>query len=68
MEFEVRPDSKITQGALNQIGFPKDSMVGGVIRGDENFIANGYTLIKPGDKVVVCALPSAIYKVGKYFN
>lgn len=68
MEFEVKPDSKITQGALNQIGFPKDSMVGGVIRGEDSFIANGYTLIKPGDKVVVFALPSAIYKVGKYFN
>lgn len=68
MEFEVRPGSKITQGALNQIGFPKDSMVGGVIREDNSFIANGYTLIKPGDKVVVFALPSAIGKVGKYFN
>lgn len=68
MEFEVRRGSKITQGALNQISFPKDSMVGGVIRGEDSFIANGYTLIKPGDKVVVFALPSAINKVGKYFN
>ena len=68
MEFVVRPDSKITQGALNQIGFPVDSIVGGVIRGETSFIANGYTLIKPGDKVVVFALPSAIKKVGKFFN
>ncbi len=68
MEFEVREGAKITQKALNQIGFPKDSIIGGVIRGESSFIANGYTLIKPGDKVVVFALPSAISKVGKYFN
>jgi trk system potassium uptake protein TrkA len=29
LEFFVEPDSKITKGALNKIGFPKDSMVGG---------------------------------------
>lgn len=68
MEFIVKQDAKITQGSLNQIGFPKDSIVGGVIRDDNSFIANGYTLIKPNDRVIVFALPSAISKVGKFFN
>lgn len=68
LEFEVQPDTKITQASLNQINFPKDSMVGGIIRGDTSFIANGYTLIKPGDKVVVFTLPSAIPKVNKLFT
>jgi trk system potassium uptake protein TrkA len=68
MEFVAKPDSKITKGSLTQVGFPKDSIVGGVIRGDSSFIANGYTVIKPYDKVVVFALPSAIEKLGKYFN
>jgi trk system potassium uptake protein TrkA len=68
LEFVVKPDSKITQGALNKINFPKDSMIGGVVRDDKGFIANGYTLIKPGDKVVVFALPSVITKVAKFFN
>ena len=68
LEFEVQPDTKITEASLNQINFPKDSMVGGVIRGETSFIANGYTLIKPGDKVVVFCLPSAIPKVSKLFN
>ena len=67
MEFQVKPDSRITQGALNQLEFPKDSIIGGIIRGDTSFIANGYSLIKPGDKVVVFALPSAINKIAKYF-
>ncbi len=68
MEFIAKPGSKITKGTLNQIGFPDDSIVGGVVRGKTSFIANGYTLIKPDDRVVVFALPSAIKKVGKFFN
>jgi trk system potassium uptake protein TrkA len=68
LEYDVKEDSKITQTSLNQISFPKDSMIGGVIRGDSSFIANGYTLIKPGDKVVVFSLPSAIPKVSKFFS
>lgn len=68
LEFVVKEKSRITKAALNQINFPKDSIVGGVIREDSSFIANGYTLIKPGDKVVVFSLPSAISKVGKFFS
>ncbi len=68
MEFTVKEDAKITKASLNQIGFPKDSIIGGIIRDDNSFIANGYTLIKPGDRVVVFALPSAISKIGKFFN
>ncbi len=68
MEFIVKKNSKITNGALKQIGFPKDSIVGGVIRENNSFIANGYTIIQPNDRVIVFALPSAINKVGKFFN
>ncbi len=68
MEFIAKEDSKITKSPLNQIGFPKDSLIGGVIRENNSFIANGYTIIEPGDRVVVFTLPSAINKLGKYFN
>ena len=68
MEFIVKPNSKVTQTSLNQLNFPQESIIGGVIRESNSFIANGYTLLKPGDKVVVFALPSAIKKVGKFFN
>jgi trk system potassium uptake protein TrkA len=68
VEYDVKEDSKIAQASLNQISFPKDSIVGGVIRGESSFIANGYTLVKPGDKVVVFSLPSAIPKVSKLFS
>lgn len=68
LEYIVKPDVKITEATLNQLSFPENSIVGGVIRGDTSFIANGYTLVKPDDKVVVFALPSAISKVSKFFT
>ncbi len=68
MEFIAKEDSKITKSPLNQINFPKGSIIGGVIRDKSSFIANGYTHIQPNDKVVVFALPSAIGKVNKFFN
>jgi trk system potassium uptake protein TrkA len=68
MEYIVKPGSKITDAALRDMDFPKDAIVGGVIRGKSSFIATGNTEIKPNDKVVVFALPSAISKMAKYFN
>ncbi len=67
-EFEVKPYSKVTRGTLREIDFPKASIVGGVIRGKNSFIATGDTEIRAYDRVVVFALPSAIDKVGKYFS
>lgn len=68
MEFNVKPGSRITEAELKEIQFPEDAIIGGVIRGKSSFIARGNTLIKPNDKVVVFALPSAIPKMEKYFN
>jgi trk system potassium uptake protein TrkA len=68
LEYIAKENSKITRGPLNQINFPKGSIIGGVIRDKTSFIANGYTHIQSEDKVVVFALPSAIGKVSKFFN
>jgi trk system potassium uptake protein TrkA len=68
MEFVVKPGSQITKSNLNKMDFPKDAIIGGVIRGKSSFIATGSTEIKSNDKVVVFALPSAIPKITKFFN
>jgi len=68
LEFIVKSDSKITKGHLSEIDFPKDAVIGGVIRDNSSFIANGDTLIRPLDRVVVFSLPSALQKVDKFFN
>lgn len=68
MEYVVKPQSKVTEAPLKDIGFPSEAIIGGVIRGKNSFIAHGDTQIKPYDRVVVFALPSEIYTVGKFFN
>lgn len=68
MEFVVKPGTKITTGLLKDVKFPRDAIIGGVIRGKSSFIADGYSEIKPNDKVVVFALPSAITTIAKFFN
>lgn len=68
MEFVVKPESKAVTGKIKDLNFPEDSIIGGVIRGKNSFIAKGETEIQPFDRVVVFALPSAIFKVGKYFS
>lgn len=68
LEFIAHKGSKVTKGKLNEIDFPKDSIVGGVIRDNMSFIAMGDTQIKPNDRVVVFALPTAFTKLEKIFN
>jgi trk system potassium uptake protein TrkA len=68
LEFKVQPGSAITKDQISKIDFPKGSIVGGFIRGEEVFIATGETKINAGDKVVVFCLPDIVYKVEKLFK
>ena len=68
LEFVAKKDSKITKANLRNIEFPKDAIVGGVIRGKKGFIAIGDTHIQADDRVVVFALPSAVKKLDNFFN
>ncbi len=67
LEFIVNPDSSITKGPIKDLHFPKEAIIGGVIRGNESFIANEYTVIQPYDRVVVFALPQVLAKVNDFF-
>lgn len=67
-EFIVRPDALVTKKLLKDIDFPKGAIIGGIVRGEQGFIAKGDTQISEGDKVVVFSLPNAIHKIEKYFN
>ncbi|MEN8201386.1 MAG: Trk system potassium transporter TrkA [Bacteroidota bacterium] len=68
MEFVVKPDALATKGTLAEVKFPREAIIGGVIRGKNAFIAHGDTRIKPYDRVVVFALPGVIGTIGKFFN
>ena len=67
LEFIVNPNSAVTRDKVRNLDFPKEAIIGGVIRGNNSFIAVGDTEIKPYDRVVVFALPTALKKVNKFF-
>ncbi len=68
LEFIVAPDTKITKVPLKDMGFPHNAIIGGIIRGNESFIAVGDTHIQAYDRVAVFALPEAVKEVDKFFR
>ncbi|MCF8261918.1 MAG: Trk system potassium transporter TrkA [Melioribacteraceae bacterium] len=67
-EFIARDGSKITKSKIKDLKFPKNAIIGGIIRGGEGIITVGDTQILAEDKVVVFALPGAVSDVQKFFN
>ena len=68
LEFIVAPDTKITKVPLKDMGFPSNAIIGGIIRGNESFIAVGDTQIQAYDRVAVFALPEVVKEVDKFFR
>lgn len=68
LEYTVAPNSAITKGTLKDISFPKDAVIGGLIRGSESYIAIGSTRIEPYDRVVVFALPHTVKDIDRLFR
>lgn len=68
LEYIVTPGSSITKNMLKDTDFPKNAIIGGVIRGNESFIAVGDTQIQAYDRVAVFALPEAVKEVDKFFK
>ena len=68
LEYTVAGNSKITKGPLKDLDFPKDAIIGGVIRGSDSFIAVGDTIIEAYDRVVVFAKSEAVRDVDAFFK
>lgn len=68
LEFVVKPDAKVTRRAIKHLHLPEGSIIGGVIRGSQSFIAVGDFRIEAGDRVVVFAEPYAVRKLPGLFN
>lgn len=68
LEFIVKPNSPATRGKIKHINFPREAIIGGIVRGNKAMIAVGNAEIKAYDRVVVFVLPSAIGKVGNFFG
>jgi trk system potassium uptake protein TrkA len=67
-EFIVKPDALITQKPIKQLGLPDEVKIGGFIRNEIGYVANGDSMINAGDRVAVFTLPSGIKKLEKYFK
>jgi trk system potassium uptake protein TrkA len=53
---------------LKDLRFPKDSLIGAVIRGDEVIIGSGETVLRPGDELLVVARPEALARLERLLS
>ena len=67
-EFTVPVGAKVTKCLIKDLGLPKGTTIGGLIRNGEGKLVTGDTLVQPGDHVVVFCLSMMIKKVEKFFN
>lgn len=68
MELVANPGSPVTRKPIRNLSMPRGAIIGGIIRGEESYIAVGDFQIEEGDKVVVFSVPESIHKVDKLFN
>lgn len=68
MEYTVAPGSAITKSEIKDLKFPSSAIIGGVIRGNDAFIAVGSTRIEAYDRVAVFALPQSIKDIDRFFK
>jgi len=67
LEFEVKPESRMDGQVIRELDFPRNAIIGGVIRDGKGVVALGDFEIAAGDRVVVCCLPEAIQKIERLF-
>jgi len=68
-EFTVKEGTRITRHPIKDMGLPKGTTIGGLIRHGEGMLVTGNTMILPGDHVFVFCLGTImIRKIEKFFN
>lgn len=67
-EFEVQPDAKVTKKPIKELRFPREAIIGGVIRNGKALMSFGDFQLQNGDKAIVFCLPEAISTVEDLFN
>jgi len=68
IELTPGPESKIIGVPLEDVDFPPDAVVGGIIRPDGEEIASGSSVIHAGDRAIVFARASRVADVEALFN
>lgn len=68
MELVAKAGSTVTKKPIRNLKIPNGAIIGGIVRGNESFIATGNIEIQENDRVVVFSLPHAIHKLEKLFQ
>ncbi|MBN2496765.1 MAG: Trk system potassium transporter TrkA [Deltaproteobacteria bacterium] len=68
LEMEVPEGSPAVKSKLRELDFPKNALLGAIVRDGIMQIPSGETICKPGDTVLVFALPDAIGRIEKLFT
>ncbi|MFT4771469.1 MAG: trk system potassium uptake protein TrkA [Cryomorphaceae bacterium] len=68
LEFEVPPNAKIIGKTLNDLKFPKNAVVGGVVRNSVGRIPDSNFEFEEKDHIVVLSKMQCIHKVESYFK
>jgi trk system potassium uptake protein TrkA len=68
VEFQVPPSSRVLKKRLRDLKFPKGSIVGAVIRGEESHVPGGDFTFLPGDRALVFSLTDALEQLEKLFR
>jgi len=68
IEYLIHKNNKLTRNPIRNLHFPKNALIGAVIRGEKAFIPNGDFILELNDKVVVMSRPEDIHKVEQLFK
>jgi trk system potassium uptake protein TrkA len=68
IEFVVGPSAPIAGKALRDAAFPKEGVIGTILRGEEIILPRGADVLLPGDDVIVFAMPEAISEIEALFD
>ena len=68
LEILAKPDSKVTQVPIKDLKFPKEAIIGGVVRGNKAYIVDKNFQINADDKVTVFTKPDAIKRSLEFFS
>lgn len=68
IEMQAPADCPAVKAPIKNLKFPKNALIGAIMKDDMMQIPTGDTRIEPGQNVVVFALPDAIPQIEKLFN
>jgi len=68
LELVAQPGAIAIDKTLKDIHFPRGSMVGAVLRGDEAIIPDGSFKVKPYDRLIIFTLLKSIHKIEQLFK